>query len=282
MAPTYFEQFRSQRTGNIKNKKVLGILDSAAAIEAKLQTDHAAIQSDTSRSAQWKSDEARKLATKAVKDLHKNVLDLKREQRAVDAKRPTVPRLDKSNTVGALEDWEIRQFIRSMPSVSERVAYIHRLDNDGRIVAAIIRSAPDLLGVPKDVHQRLVESVLEETHGALLKTMAEDTEAVETADAGLQLVLEAARKAAGFREEHQMHLWNGFVGEIVTPMNAEFATETAKPPTRDIGIDDLVANVRSAPIADRRLLINRLRTDADADEQAHFDREMARLRGEAA
>jgi hypothetical protein len=82
-----------------------------------------------------------------------------------------------------------------MPSVAERIAYIHKLDNDGRIVAAIIRSAPDLLRVPVDVHQRLVESVLEETHGALLKTMAEDSDAVQTADAGLQLVLEAPRQS---------------------------------------------------------------------------------------
>jgi hypothetical protein len=279
---TYFEQFRSQRTGNIKNKKVLGILDSAAAIEAKLQADHALIQKDVTRSAQWKSDEARKIAAKAVKDLHKSILDLKREQRAIDAKKPSIPRLAKGDVVAALEDMEIRQFIRSMPSVAERVAYIHKLDNDGRIVAAIIRSAADLLGVPKDVHQRLVEAVLEETHGPLLKTMAEDSESVETVDAGLQLVLEAARRAAGFREDHQVHLWNGFVGEIVAPMNAEFAKETAKPPPKDINIDHLVENVRNAPIADRRLLINRLAAVTDADERAHFDKEIARIRGDAA
>src|SRR5262245_61963228 len=99
---TYFEQFRAQRTGNIKNKKVLGILENAAAIESTLQAGQAAIQADTSRSVQWKSDETRKLVTKAVKDIHKNVLDLKREQRAIDVRKPTVPRLTKNDMVGAL------------------------------------------------------------------------------------------------------------------------------------------------------------------------------------
>src|SRR5258706_10262209 len=138
--PTYFEQFRSQRAGKIKNKKILCILESAAAIESKLQADHALIQKDVTRSAQWKTEESRRVSGLAVKDLHKNVLDLKREQRVINARRPEIPKLDKTNIVGAIEAMEIRAFIRAMPNVSDRVGYVHRLDLDPRIVGAIIQS----------------------------------------------------------------------------------------------------------------------------------------------
>jgi hypothetical protein len=88
-------------------------------------------------------------------------------------------------------------------------------------------------------------------------------------------------KAAGFRDD-KLHRWAGFVAEIVAPMNAEFAKETTKALPKDINIDHLLENVRHAPIADRRLLINRLAAVTDADERATFDAEIARLRGQAA
>src|ERR1700730_17512280 len=62
MALSYYEQFRTDRTGHIKNKRIVGILQTLDTIEAKLRADHDAIQKDSTRSPQWKTAESRKVA----------------------------------------------------------------------------------------------------------------------------------------------------------------------------------------------------------------------------
>jgi hypothetical protein len=278
MAPSYFEQFSKERFDRVKHPRVKATLEKMTAIEQRLADRTAEIRGDKDRSAEWKSKELRALAADTVKSLTKDgAHSMRRLQRDVDASRPMVPRLGSTDVVGAMEDMEIRQFVRAMPA-GERINFVSNLDADSRIVAAVVRSSPEMLGVPPQVHQAVVDRVMLATHGAQYQFISETHDDIEIAETALALAMKAAADVAGMEARD----WRDLVDKTIAPLNAQLAKELAKPAPRAIDVNSLVEAARTAPMQDRNSLISRLSEDFSKDQQAEWDRQMDALRGKPA
>jgi hypothetical protein len=272
-----YEQFAAQRFDRAKHPRIKSALEKLTTTERRTAERKAEIRGDRDHSAEWKTKELQTLAIDTIKAVTKDGAHaVKRLQRDLDATRPKPPRLDKGDIVGALEDWEGRDMIRAM-APADRISFVSNLNADSRIVAAVIRSTPELIGVPAEVHSRVVDRVMSANFAAEYQFIAETAEDIEIAEAALGLVMTEARNAASAMEDHD---WRSLVNQTIAPLNAELAKELAKPvQTAAIDVQGLVERAKTAPLADRRSLVNRLSEDLTRDEGAELQRQLDALRG---
>jgi hypothetical protein len=246
-----FEQFTKQRT--VKHPKVQAILDKFASVNISERA--AEIRGDKDRSAEWKNTELRKLTNGAILDLTKNgVHELARLRRTNEARRPTLPKLDRNDFVSALEDNEWRSVIRAMP-YAERLKFVSDLGADSRAVAAVMRGTPETLNVPPQIHAAAVARVMQATHGATYAAIAETQEDLEVGEAAVGLLMNEVRDAAEPLADFQ---WQHYVAETRAPLNAELAKEFARPAPKDGGVDSLVETAQAMTHEERRTAIDRL------------------------
>lgn len=280
MAMRYFEQFVADRFGRIKNVRVQELIRKVGVLEAHFAERSVGIRGDADRSAEWKKREQGALLSRTIKGVTKDGShELKRMRRELEASRPRVPRLDKADIVGALEDLEIRQWIRDMEP-GARVSLVLAMETDPRIIAAVLRSSPQLLGVPAEVHQRAVERVLEASNGPKLKFIAETTDDIEIGQAAVDLVMADCGNL--HREIHGQSArgFIDFVAAETAQLNAALAAEFKDPSPEMIDIEFMVNAVRTAPYRVQHDLIDRLLAQSvETFNREHGAAELDKLRG---
>ncbi len=275
----YFEQFMQQRAHLVRHPRVKKALEKLTATDKHVVERQTAIRGDADHKNEWKARELQALAVSSIKTVTKDVAhDMRRLQREVDATRPKVPRLKETDTASTLWDIAIWQMLQGK-SVADRISIISSDNASPRMLAAVMRIEPGMLGVPAELHTAIVDRMLRETHPAEYQFIEETRADIEIADAGLATVMRDLRTCAPAMTDPQ---WSKLVTDTTGPLNAELAKEFETPvTTAAIDVDAIAQRVRMAPMKERDGLIERLSADKSADWQAAMDRELARLRGDS-
>ena len=101
---------------------------------------------------------------------------------------------DRSDTFGEMQRSEIRTWLRSLPE-GQRWKQLDTADKSVR--EAIIFAPAALSGMPEDRHALLIQTVMQETHGAQLADLEGLEDAIENAEAAIQVAGQNLQTASG-------------------------------------------------------------------------------------
>lgn len=132
---------------------------------------------------------------------------------------PKLPGREKDDVAGALQDQEIRAYVRSLPQ--EQRDRVQRMHPD--IAAAVARAPAELSGVSHSVHRELVNDTLRKTHGAELAKIEGDAAALEWADELIRAADQEIRNAAEVAHGTDFRAWaKPLLDPMLTEAGANF------------------------------------------------------------
>lgn len=197
----------------------------------------------------------REALANSFRDVTKAKLEIKRMREALQASKPTLPPVDKTDLVQAMFDQEARALVRSMPQ--EQRDAIGRSNLSPAVVAAVARGAPELSGVSPSVHSMLRDQMLAQAYPKELAAMETDAEALSIAEGALIEAEKELRSAGEFVGDSD---FNSYVKNVTEPVLKEEAERRAleKRDNVDLSLEALFQRVRQAPATDRIKLMDRL------------------------
>lgn len=146
-------------------------------------------------------------------------LSLKKLRSEIAGSLPKMPGREKDDLIGVLQDQEYRAYVRGLPQ--EQRDRVYSLHPD--IAAAVARAPAELSGVPKSVHDELVNGMLRRTHGPELAKITADLGALEFADELVRETDKEIRAAGEVAHATDHRVWaKPLVDPILTEAGADF------------------------------------------------------------
>lgn len=137
----------------------LDIVRGLLARLAELQAAQNAIHADGDLSEEGKARRLKPVADRyaeALQDAERRMAGFASRVSEIEAQAFAPPRLDKTDIVGALRDFEVRQHVRAL-SADDRRALMRGLSDQPDVVAAILRSPQDLGALTKAAEKAWAE-----------------------------------------------------------------------------------------------------------------------------
>src|SRR5262249_40457380 len=112
---------------------------------------------------------------------------------------------DKSDLVGAIGRWEMREWLRSLPDKA-RNRYTAQLDRlDPQMALAIIEKPAELSGVLNTDRKELIDRALQAQHGQAINKVLELERAIDVAEHAVEAVRGEIARDIGVLDPHQFN-----------------------------------------------------------------------------